>query len=119
VPSDDRLGYVRLREWTARLEREGFAVREQAELSPTLVRVAKLGLTPPYAEKTRAGLSVIDRSGSAVFQVTEPARGYSAFDAIPPLVRDTLLFVESRELLIASPRRQTATTGERPGHAAR
>jgi hypothetical protein len=58
-PYDFRLGYVRLPEWTARLEREGFEVREQAELSPTLGRVAKLGLTPPYAEKTRAGLSVV------------------------------------------------------------
>ena len=117
-PYDNRLGYVRLPEWTTRLEREGYAVREQAEVSPTLARVAALGLTPPYAEKTRAGLSVFDRSGAAVFQVTEPARGYAAFDAIPKLVRDTLLFVENRELLTDEPRRNPAIEWDRFARAA-
>ena len=117
-PYDDRLGYVQLPEWIARLEREGFAVREQAELSPALARVAALGLTPPYAEKTHSGISVLDRSGSAVFEVTEPARGYAAFDAIPALVRETLLFVENRELLAGEPRRNPAIEWDRFARAA-
>jgi membrane peptidoglycan carboxypeptidase len=117
-PYDDRLGYVRLPEWIARLGREGFAVREQAELSPTLARVAALGLTPPYAEKTHSGLAVLDRAGSAVFEVSEPTRGYAAFDAVPPLVRDTLLFVENRELLDDEPRRNPAIEWDRFARAA-
>ena len=117
-PYDNRLGYVRVPEWTARLEREGFSVREQAEVSPTLARVAALGLTPPYDEKTRTGLVVRGRSGSPVFQVTEPARGYAAFDAVPALVRDTLMFVENRELLHEEPRRNPAIEWDRFARAA-
>jgi membrane peptidoglycan carboxypeptidase len=112
-PYDTRLGYTRVPEWTARLAREGFAVRAQAEATPTLARIAALGITPPYDEKTRAGLAVLDRSGDAVFRVEEPAGGYAAFDAIPPLVRDTLLFVENRELLHEEPRRNPAVEWDR------
>jgi membrane peptidoglycan carboxypeptidase len=117
-PYDQRLGYPRVPEWVGRLERRGFAVREQAEASPALIRLTELGLTPPYAEKTSAGLSVRDRSGSPVFQVREPARGYPHFDAIPRLVRDTLLFVENRELLHEEPRRNPAIEWDRFAHAA-
>jgi len=117
-PYDDRLGYTRVPEWVARLEREGFRVREQAELSPTLARIATLGLTPPYEEKTQAGLVVRGRSGSAVFQVVEPGEGYAAFDAVPALVRETLLFVENRELLHEEPRRNPAVEWDRFARAA-
>jgi membrane peptidoglycan carboxypeptidase len=117
-PYDDRLGYVRLPEWVARLRREGFAVHEQATLSPTLARISALGLTPPYDEKTQAGLSVLDRAGHAVFQVTEPAEGYAHFEAIPKLVRETLLFVENRELLHKQPRRNPAIEWDRFARAA-
>ena len=112
-PYDERLGYGRVPQWTARLRREGLALREQAQLSPTLARLAALGLTPPYDEKTRTGLSVLDRSGSPVFQVVEPAEGYAHFDAIPALVRETLLFVENRELLHPEPRRNPAVEWDR------
>ena len=117
-PYDDRLGYVRLPEWTARLAREGFAVREQAQLSPPLARLAALGLTPPYDEKTRTGLSVLDRNGAPVFEVKEPARGYAAFEAVPAVVRETLLFVENRELLHEEPRRNPAIEWDRFARAA-
>ena len=116
-PYDERLGYGRVQQWTTRLRREGLALREQAEPSPTLARLAALGLTPPYEEKTRTGLAVLDRSGSPVFQVVEPADGYAAFDAIPPLVRETLLFVENRELLHPEPRRNPAIEWDRLLHA--
>jgi membrane peptidoglycan carboxypeptidase len=112
-PYDDRLGYTRVPEWTARLGREGFAVRAQAEATRALARLSALGITPPYDEKTRAGLAVLDRSGFAVFRAEEPARGYAAFDAIPPLVRETLLFVENRELLHEEPRRNPAVEWDR------
>src|SRR5262245_20001042 len=97
-PYDQRLGYVRIPLWTSRLAREGFRVAEQVRFSPLLARLAALGLSPPYAEKTQAGLVVRDRAGAPVFAVVEPARGYADFTAIPPLVRDTLLFVQNREL---------------------
>jgi membrane peptidoglycan carboxypeptidase len=117
-PYDQRLGYVRIPEWTERLAREGFAVTEQTRFSPTLARLAGLGLSPAYHEKTRAGLTVRDRAGAPVFAVAEPAQGYADFAAIPPLVRDTLLFVENRELLVAEPRRNPAIEWDRLVRAA-
>src|SRR5262245_58981191 len=112
-PYDVRLGYVRLPEWTGRLRREGLTLREQARLTPTLARLAAVGITPPYDEKTRTGLAVLDRAGAPVFEVVEPTQGYPAFDAIPPLVRETLLFVENRELLDPEPRRNPAVEWDR------
>ena len=117
-PYDQRLGYVRIPEWTARLARDGFTVTEQAQLSPVLARLSALGLAPPYHEKARTGLTVRDRAGAAVFEVVEPAGGYADFSAIPPLVRDTLLFVENRELLDAEPRRNPAVEWDRFARAA-
>jgi len=112
-PYDGRLGYVRLPEWTRRLVGSGYRVREQMRFSPVLMRLGALGLSPPYHEKTRTGLTVRDRHGNAIFAVLEPARGYADFAAIPPLVRDTLLFVENRELLAAEPRRNPAVEWDR------
>jgi membrane peptidoglycan carboxypeptidase len=117
-PYDQRLGYVDIPEWTARLAREGFRVTEQTRFSPVLARLTALGFSPPYHEKTRAGLTVRDRAGSPVFAVVEPAQGYADFSAIPPLVRDTLLFVENRELLDAEPRRNPAVEWDRLARAA-
>jgi membrane peptidoglycan carboxypeptidase len=112
-PYDQRLGYDRLPEWTSRLEQRGFAVTEQARSSRTLRRLAGLGLTPPYDEKSAAGLLVQDRDGGAVFHAQEPAQGYPHYDAVPPLVRETLLFVENRELLHEEPRRNPAVEWDR------
>ncbi len=117
-PYDDRLGYVQIPAWTQRLTRDGFRITEQTRLSPALLRLTALGFSPPYHEKTRAGLSVLDRDGAPVFGVSEPARVYADFAAIPPLVRDTLLFVENRELLDAEPRRNPAVEWDRLARAA-
>jgi membrane peptidoglycan carboxypeptidase len=116
-PYDQRLGYVRIPEWTRRLVHAGFQVTEQTRFSPVLLRLGALGVSPPYREKTRTGLTVRDRRGNAIFAALEPAPGYADFAAIPPLVRDTLLFVENRELLVAEPRRNPAVEWDRLAHA--
>lgn len=116
-PYDVRLGYAQLPEWTQRLRREGLALREQAVFTPALARLATFGITPPYDEKTQAGLSVLDRAGTPVFEIVEPAQGYAHFDAVPALVRDTLLFVENRELLDPEPRRNPAVEWDRLARA--
>jgi membrane peptidoglycan carboxypeptidase len=117
-PYDERLGYVRIPAWTAQLAREGFGVTEQTRFAPALARLIALGFSPPYHEKARAGLIVRDRAGAPVFAVIEPAEGYADFSAIPPLVRDTLLFVENRELLDPEPRRNPAIEWDRFARAA-
>ncbi|MEN8161980.1 MAG: transglycosylase domain-containing protein, partial [Myxococcota bacterium] len=116
-PYDRRLGYVRLPEWTRRLVHDGFRVTEQTRFSPVLLQLDALGVSPPYREKTRTGLTVRDRRGNAIFAALEPRRGYADYAAIPPLVRDTLLFVENRELLVPEARRNPAVEWDRLAHA--
>ncbi len=57
------------------------------------------GLFPIYQEKTQTGLRIVDQTEQTIFSAVYPAHGYADFNAIPPLVLNTLLFIENRELL--------------------
>jgi membrane peptidoglycan carboxypeptidase len=98
-PYDLRLGYVHLPRWIAFLSENGYRVDAQARLSPALREVIDRGAFAIYREKTQAGLQILDRHGRSLFKVSFPERVYPSFDSIPPLVVDTLLFIENRELL--------------------
>ncbi|MDP1772862.1 MAG: transglycosylase domain-containing protein [Methylobacter sp.] len=99
-PYDQRLGYTLLSGEIARLEKSGYGVTTQASISPMMTRlVDNYGLFPIYQEKTRAGLRIVDQADQTIFSVVYPAHGYPNFNAIPPLVLNTLLFIENRELL--------------------
>ena len=52
-PSDRRLGYTRIREFTARVMDHGFAIAEQVRISPLLAWLIDAGVHPIYSEKTR------------------------------------------------------------------
>jgi membrane peptidoglycan carboxypeptidase len=101
-PYDERLGYTRLPGFVDRLEAAGYRVEHQARLSPGLELVTAWGVYPPYREKSRAGLEVLDRDGRPLYVTRYPERVYDRFDAVPPLLVNTLLFIENRELLDAS-----------------
>ncbi len=99
-PYDQRLGYTLLSDQIARLEKSGYSVTTQAAISPMMSRlVDDYGLFPIYQEKTRAGLRIVDQADRTLFSAVYPSHGYSDFKAIPPLVLNTLLFIENRELL--------------------
>jgi len=99
-PYDQRLGYTLLPDEIARLQRSGFKITAQADFSPMMTRlVDDYGLFPPYKEKVQAGLRVVDHSNQPMFSAAYPTYGYPNFEAIPPLVLNTLLFIENRELL--------------------
>jgi Transglycosylase. len=75
-------------------------VTTQASISPMMSRlVDDYGLFPIYQEKTRAGLRIVDQANRTIFSAVYPTHGYPDFNAIPPLVLNTLLFIENRELL--------------------
>ena len=117
-PFDHRLGYARLPAFLARLAPRGFAIRTQARFSPSLVDHVRNGYFPPYAEKTQAGLSVDDASGASLYRFRYPDDGYAGFDSIPPLVVESLLFIENRDLLDdASPYANPAVDWPRFGTA--
>lgn len=101
-PFDIRLGYTRipgiLREMTGQ-RRSVFRIAQQAEISPRLAELIDNGVFPIYQEKVQAGLQILDRDEKRIHSVTRPERIFRQFDDIPPLVRNTLLFIENREIL--------------------
>jgi membrane peptidoglycan carboxypeptidase len=98
-PFDERFGYTRLPSFVERLAARGFRLESQARFSPALLELTDRGLFPPYREKARAGLTVLDCAGESLFAALYPEQGYAGFEAIPPLVADTLLFIENQDLL--------------------
>ncbi|MGY2044104.1 transglycosylase domain-containing protein [Pseudomonas pergaminensis] len=98
-PFDRRLGYSDLDDFLARLLKRGYVVQAQSRFSPALMDYSHQGLFVPYAEKIQAGLSITDCRAEPLYQYTYPQQLYASFAAIPPLVSNSLLFIENRDLL--------------------
>lgn len=117
-PYDLRLGYVGLPDFIQRLRSLGFVITAQARFSPKLAQVVDSGLFTIYHEKTQAGLRLVDQAGRVMFSAVSPMRVYRDFDDIPPLVLQTLLFIENRELFDPRyPQRNPAVEWDRFGLA--
>ena len=99
APFDDRLGYSRLDVFQSRLEERGFRVERQAVISPELERLIGLGIAPPYHEPVVPGLVVRGMLGAPLYDASRSQRWFRGFDDVPPLLVQTLLFIENRELL--------------------
>jgi membrane peptidoglycan carboxypeptidase len=97
-PFDTQRGYPRLGEFSRRLKSAGYTVVEQARQSAGMVRFVRWGVTPPYREQPVAGLVVHDFKGNALYDARPRDVLFPDFDDIPPLIVNTLLFLENREL---------------------
>ncbi len=98
-PYDNRLGYVQLPDFMESLTAHGYQIAAQARPSSTLNQIMHWGIYPPFREKSQAGLKILSYDGGILFDAQYPGRVYGRFESIPPLIIDTLLFVENRELL--------------------
>lgn len=117
-PFDERLGYHRLPEFVQRLGSRGFTVSAQARMSPKMMEFIDDGLFATYREKTQAGLELRDCRGQALASVRYPERTYERFESVPPMLVDSLLFIENRELLDSRfPMRNPAIEWDRFGKA--
>ena len=113
-PYDTRLGYAGLPRYLERLQTRDYAIASQARISPQMVKMADLGLYATYHEKTKVGLEILDCRSQPIYTSRFPERYYDKFDAAPPLLVQSLLFIENRELLDAShPRRNPAVEWDR------
>ena len=101
-PYDERLGYAQLPSYIDSLGRRHFDIERQARLSPEMARLVGLGGYPIYQEKDRAGLRLLDRSGNDLYAASYPERVFEDFESIPPILINSLLFVEDKELLDGS-----------------
>ena len=117
-PYDDRLGYSQLPQFISLLDRHGFAVKSQARWSPGLDKFVGEGAFPIYPEKARSGLKIFDRNGAEIYGAHTPERVFQNFRQIPPLIVDSLVYVEDRYLFDPqSPRRNAAVEWNRFGLA--
>ncbi|MCX4218456.1 MULTISPECIES: transglycosylase domain-containing protein [unclassified Pseudomonas] len=98
-PFDLRLGYSSLDEFLPRLIKRNYVITEQTRFSPALLNYTDKGLFVPYSEKIQAGLSITDCRAAPLYQYNYPQQLYSSFDTIPPVVVNSLLFIENRFLL--------------------
>ncbi|KJH78387.1 transglycosylase domain-containing protein [Pseudomonas sp. ES3-33] len=98
-PFDLRLGYSSLGEFLPRLIKRDYVVKSQTRFSQALMDYSDKGLFVPYAEKIQAGLSITDCRAAPLYQYKYPQQLYASFDAIPPVVVSSLLFIENRFLL--------------------
>ncbi len=117
-PFDERLGYSRLPQLLQRLASEQFVIERQARMSFWMTRLTDLGVFPIYREKSQAGLAILGCDGKPVSEFVFPQRAYGEFGSIPPLVVQSLLFIENRELLDERyPHRNPAIEWDRLGYA--
>ena len=108
-PYDERLGYAKLPSFIEALNARHFAITRQARWSPPLERFVDQGGYPIYGEKSRAGVKLLDRDQHPLYQASYPDRAYKDFSSIPPLVVDSLLFIEDHGLLdLQDPERNPA-----------
>jgi membrane peptidoglycan carboxypeptidase len=98
-PFDRRLGYSDLDSFLPRLLKRGYVIEAQARFSPALMDYSAKGLFVPYSEKIQAGLSITDCRAVPLYQYNYPQQLYDSFASIPPLVINSLLFIENRDLL--------------------
>jgi len=98
-PHDRRFGYSRLPAAVETASARGFVITAQARVSVPFAELVDRGVSPIFREKTQAGLRILDRRGATLFVSRYPERVYSSLDSVPPLVWQTLLFLENRALL--------------------
>ena len=117
-PADVRSGYVSLPAITRQLDNQGFEIQRQARISPAMQQMAEAGLNLPYHEKNQVGLTLLDTSGTTLLAYRTPQRVYADFNAIPSLLRNSLLTIENRKLLdINHPERNPAVEWDRLAQA--
>ncbi len=100
-PHDIRLGYTRLPSIIAKLTNKPYEmhITSQARMSKPMIDLMNSGFFAPYHEKTQAGLEILDKDKKSIFAEKYPKRVYRSYDEVPPIVLQTLLFIENRELL--------------------
>ncbi len=94
-----RLGYSSLNEFLPRLLKRDYVISAQTRFSKKLMDYSDKGLFVPYSEKIQAGLSITDCRALPLYQFKYPQQLYSSFESIPPVVINSLLFIENRFLL--------------------
>ena len=118
APYDDRLGYAELPQVLGKLQTRDFKIVQQARISSGMADIVDQGYFPPYPEKSQSGLNILDCHHNSLFQERYPQRVFERFDDIAPMLVQSLLFIENRELLDPRfPQRNPAVEWDRLAYA--
>ena len=98
-PFDLRLGYSSMGDFLPRLIKRNYVIAAQTRFSPALMKYSERGFFVPYPEKIQAGLTITDCRAAPLYKFNYPQQLYSSFESIPPVVVNSLLFIENRFLL--------------------
>ena len=98
-PYDWTLGYARLPELLQHLQAGGYRVDAQTRGSELASLLNHGGVYPVYRQKDQAGLRIVDAQGNVLYSFQRPEHVYQAYTEIPPIVVETLLFIENRHML--------------------
>lgn len=98
-PYNHRLGYSYLPFFVKSLAADNYIVAAQARTSAMYDYFVDRGLYPIYHAKTATGLALYDRDGRPVYSASYPAHLFTDFDSIPPVLVNTLLYIENRDLM--------------------
>lgn len=98
-PYDQRLGYTKIPAIIDYLTRTDFTIERQASLSPEMLTLIQNGIYPPYREKTKTGITILDRNNTTIYSAYRPERIYERFEDIPRIILQSLLFIENKEAL--------------------
>ncbi|MES2069462.1 MAG: transglycosylase domain-containing protein [Pseudomonadota bacterium] len=114
APFDERLGYSELPVFLNKLQAREFEIVKQARISSRMAELVDDGYFAPYPEKIQGGLSILDCHDQQLYQEHYPKRIYPGFDDIAPVLIQSLLFIENRELLDPQfPKRNPAVEWDR------
>jgi len=97
-PFNVNRGYTRIPDFRNKLFTNGYVIKEQARFSSQLLDLAQFGITPPYREAPVAGLQIRDVLGFTMYDTLADRQIFQSFDQLPPLIVDSLLFIEDRNL---------------------
>jgi len=98
APFDDRRGYSKLPLFQSRLETQKYRVTQQVRQSETMLTLFEQGISPPYAERSAAGLDIRGAGGAPLFSYDQSEFLFEKIENIPSLLVKTLLFLENRDL---------------------
>lgn len=104
-PYDERLGYTSMPKILKKLEKEGGVVKRQACWTTALSKLwRERGISPPYREKTSAGLKIYDKKGKLIYKASHPKNVFGTLKDVPELIAKALAAIENKEILSSEPK---------------
>ena len=98
-PFDKRYGYHQLPLWQTHLTQNGFNLSAQSRFSAGLQRYSNWGFNPPFIQQHYPALSLYGCKQDLLYQFNAPALRFNDLAEVAPVIVQSLLFIEDRDLL--------------------